>query len=280
MEPAMTHRIRGAVMQKRMLVVLSSVVLIMTACGETGDSTHGFAGPKTSATTTTSATASGASTSSPPAGPVALPDGPVTPGRYRFAVRDTCDPEVNQDGWQVCPEGQLTAMPTLEITVPAGWDAAPEVLSLFPTDGRDTTSPNSPALALGWTNHWVGLNSQPCASVEHRKPDIAVGPTVDDFVDAVVAHPLLNVTEPRPVRLGKYRGQFFSLIGPKDISDCEEWRPWDPAPYLQGPQNRWDHWVMGVNGVRVVIMAEYFPETPEDIKAELRAMAESVRFKP
>jgi hypothetical protein len=124
------------------------------------------------------------------------------------------------------------------------------------------------------------LNSQPCSSVEHQKPDIAVGPTVDDFVDGIVAHPLLDVTEPKPVKLGKYRGQFLSLIGPKDISDCEEWRPWDPAPYLQGPENRWDLWVMNVDGVRVVIMAEYFPETPEDIKADLRAMAESVRFKP
>jgi hypothetical protein len=37
---------------------------------------------------------------------------------------------------------------------------------------------------------------------------------------------------------------------------------------------------MHVNGVRVVIMAEYFPETPKNIKAELRAMAESIRFTP
>ena len=37
---------------------------------------------------------------------------------------------------------------------------------------------------------------------------------------------------------------------------------------------------MNVKGVRTVIMAEYFPETPQDIKAELRAMAESVRFTP
>jgi hypothetical protein len=82
------------------------------------------------------------------------------------------------------------------------------------------------------------------------------------------------------VTLGRFHGQFFSLLGPKDISGCEEWRPWDPAPYVQGPENRWDLWVMNVDGVRVVIVAQYFPETPMAIKSELRAMAESVRFTP
>ena len=37
---------------------------------------------------------------------------------------------------------------------------------------------------------------------------------------------------------------------------------------------------MDVDGVRVVVMTQYFPETPAGIKAELRAMAESVRFTP
>jgi hypothetical protein len=39
-------------------------------------------------------------------------------------------------------------------------------------------------------------------------------------------------------------------------------------------------WVMNVDGVRVVIMAEYFPETPRQIKTELREMAESITFVP
>jgi hypothetical protein len=174
----------------------------------------------------------------------------------------------------------LPALPSLTLMVPAGWDAATDVLALFPAEGRDTVSPNDPALLLGWTNSWVGLNSHPCSRVEHQRPDIAVGPTVADFVDAVQAHPLLDVTTPRPVSLGEYTGQFFSLDGPEDISGCKEWRPWDPSPFLQGPRNHWDLWVMDVAGVRVVITAQYFPETPSPLKAELRAMAESVRFTP
>jgi len=250
------------------------LLVVLAACSSdpgpgdlsSGSSAHTPTESPTETTTTPSATPAGASGVPP------LQDGAVAPGRYRFAVKSTCDPKIG------CPADEEPPLPAIDITVPAGWDAATDVVSLFPAESRDTSSPNDPAMALGWTNFWVGLNSQPCSRVSHHKPDIAVGPTVDDFVDAVVAHPLLDITEPEPVKLGRYRGQFLSLIGPKDISDCEEWRPWDPAPYLQGPENRWDLWVMNVDGVRVVIMAEYFPETPDDIKAELRAMAESIRF--
>lgn len=53
-----------------------------------------------------------------------------------------------------------------------------------------------------------------------------------------------------------------------------------PDTVAEGEANTWDVWVMNVDGVRVVIMTEYFPETPATIKAELRRMAESIRFLP
>lgn len=255
----------------RIKSLLVALLLSLTACsGQDDVVTKGGGTPpptETPTETSTPSTVPDDSVVSP------LRDGPVTPGRYRFVVISTCDAHMG------CPTDKDPALPAIDITVPEGWEAATDVLSLFPAASR-ITSENGPALVLGWTNFWVGVNSQPCSPVSHQKPDIKVGPTVDDFVGAVVAHPRLNVTEPKPVKLGKYRGQFFSLIGPKDISDCEEWRPWDPGPYLQGEENRWDLWVMNVKGVRVVIMAEYFPETPKDITAELRAMAESIRFTP
>ena len=251
--------------------LLVALLLSLTACSGQDDRVGSEASrptTKSSAETTTPPTTSS------PTGVSQLEDGPLAPGRYRFVVSSTCDARMG------CPAKKEPALPAVEITVPEGWDAATDVLSIFPAVGRDTTSRNDPALTMGWTNFWLGLNSQPCSQRSHQKPDIAVGPTVDDFIDAVAAHPLLDVTKPKPVNLGKYDGRFFSLIGPKDISECKEWRPWDPAPYLQGPENRWDIWVMNVKGVRTVIMAEYFPETPQDIKVELRAMAESVRFTP
>ena len=258
---------RAAALSRAPYVLAVLASLFLCACG--GDPTSAATREPT---TSTSGASSSPPTSAVPSGVPELQDGAVTPGRYRFAVLNTCDVD--------CPVDKKPALPTLEVTVPSGWTAATEVVSLFPVEGRDTASPNDPALALGWTNWWVRLNSQPCSQVSHQKPDIPVGPTVDDFVDAVTAHPLIETTEPRPVRLGRYGGRFFSLLGPTDLSDCSEWRPWEPAPYVQGPANRWDLWVMDVDGVRMVIMIQYFPETPAGIKAELRAMAESVRFTP
>ena len=169
---------------------------------------------------------------------------------------------------------------TLEVTVPAGYSA----LGGFPVIARDTASgtggPDGGALVLGWTNYPVGLNSDPCLPTDHVIPDIRFGPTVDEFVDAVLAHPELDITEPRDVELGGHRGQFFSLTGPSEITGCNNWRPWDPGFFVQGPDNHWDVWVIDVDGFRVLIVTEYFPGTPETVKTELREMVDSIKFVP
>jgi len=251
--------------------VLAALALALTACSEQGSAVDRAvqASPSASAPMLTTLQP----LTSSPAGVPLLPDGEVTPGRYRFDVYHDC--EVPS-----CPK-PLRPESALQVTVPAGWhSAASQYVSLFPMDGRDRLSVNEPALVLGWTNYQVGLNSQPCSSVSHQKPDIKVGPTVDDFIKAVVAHPTLHVTSPKPVKLGRHTGRFFTLKAPADFSKCKEWRPWDPAPYAQGPSNIWDLWVMSVDGVRIVIMTQYFPNTPATIRAELRRMAESIRFLP
>jgi hypothetical protein len=195
----------------------------------------------------------------------------------------------------VCEPGDVITCPPdatpppalgIELTVPAGWAAAPSFGTIHPSSpaGVDAavTGPDGAGLVLGWTNFHVALNSDPCARQHdgHLIPDIPVGPTVDDFVDAVTAHPVLNVSEPTDVVLGGYPGKFLTLIGPSDIGECDDWRPWDPGFYVQGPDNQWDIWVVDVDGLRVLIVAQHFPGTPAAIKADLRQMAESIEFDP
>lgn len=206
--------------------------------------------------------------------PKTLQSGAVTPGRYQFALQNACP------HGKGCPVDQQPVLPSLQITVPEGWDADLDFQTLWPMPGRDNASRNDPGLAMGWTTSWVRLFSNPCHAADPPAAEIAVGPTVEDFVNAVTAHRSLDVTAPTPVTLGRHTGRFLTLHGPASTSGCGEWRPWDPAPYLQGASQTWDMWVMNVDGVRVVIMAEYFPETPTQIKTELREMAKSIRFVP
>jgi hypothetical protein len=217
-------------------------------------------------------------TSSFPA-PSAVPllrDGPLAAGTYRYVHQNVCD-----DPPRDCP-AQATPPPALgiELTVPPGWVAATDFHLIRPAEGRESGAPNQSALVMGWTNFWVGLNSEPCSQVSHQRTDIEVGPSVRGFVETVVAHPTLVTSEPIDVSLGGYSGRFFSLTAPADLSGCEEWRPWDPGFFAQGPNNLWDVWVMDVDGFRILIVTEQFPETPSDVTAELREIVDSIRFVP
>ncbi|HEX4867898.1 MAG TPA: hypothetical protein VFV32_09750 [Acidimicrobiales bacterium] len=213
-----------------------------------------------------------------------LANGPMEPGRYRLTVIPECPADLLD-----CPDTASSARPiNVDVTVPAGWDGNLEFQLLHPSipAGAEistaTGAPDGAALVMGWTTAWVGLHSDPCTPVGlpggHQVPDTPVGPTVADFVDAVQAHPGLQVTEPTDVHLGDHDGQFFGLTAPSDLSSCDNWRPWDPGIYAQGPKNLWDVWVMDVDGDRALIVANYFPDTPAEIKTQLRQMAESIRL--
>jgi hypothetical protein len=263
------HVQREATTTRRWWLV-AAALLLLAACGGEGEPTAApTATPAASATPT--ATRAGISP---------LPDGPVEPGRYRYPLEDweTCDPKLR------CPVSSKPGpAPDIEVTVPAGWEGSNEFHLLTPTE-TGTDGPIGAALVLGWTSYGVALNADPCTPLGteggHQVPTIAVGPTVGDFVQAVVRHPRIAATTPRAVTVDGYRGTHFRLTAPSDLSRCENWRPWDPGFYAQGPDNVWDLWVVDVRRFRVVVVAHWFPETSAEVKAELQDMVASLRFKP
>jgi hypothetical protein len=158
--------------------------------------------------------------------------------------------------------------------VPAGWEHPEGFPVVWPVGGAEDEG----ALALGWTSNLVGVQSDPCLSKSHQLPDVKVGTGVDDFVDAVVAQDWFQGTAPVDTSVGGAPGRYFTLSGPADLGECYEWRPWDPGFYAQGPSNIWEVWVLDVAGHRVVIVAQYFPDTPARTIAELKQMVKSIRF--
>ena len=248
--------------------VTLALLLCLTACGgegaAAGGASSGSTAPESEPVGTSQETVA------------VLEEGPVTPGRYRFTIRNVCE-----EGEPIgCPEGTVPPPPLdLEVTVPAGWQHWRDFGLLTPAGDTPTEGPDGAALVMGWTTFQVGLNSDPCLSEGHEIPDVKVGPTADDFVDAVQAQKGLDVTKPVDATVGGYPALFFSLEGPADISGCDNWRPWDPGFYVQGPNNHWDVWAVDVKGSsRVLIITQHFPDTPSQIVDELREMVESISF--
>ena len=128
----------------------------------------------------------------------------------------------------------------------------------------------------------ASLYEDPCrtADTTSNEPEIPVGPTVDDFSEAVAAHPLLDVTTPTDVTLAGYSGKYLELQVPDDISMCGNYRPWEPWYFAQGPGERWQLWILDVDGVRVVVHGIDYEETTGTQRAELQAIVESIEIEP
>lgn len=272
---------------KRSLMLGAAGVLALAACSTASEGTPSAATTRSASLTPAATTAptpaatqavAATTTASPESlRPQTLPEeGVLEPGRYRFDVGEyTCaDPPT-------CSMGDRPARSLgLEITVPAGYATFGGFPLISVDSASGTGGPDGGAVVLGWSNSGVGLYSDPCRGPVFEVPDIAVEATVDDFVEAVMAHPALNVTGAEDAVLGGYQGRFFTLTAPDDVSGCDSWQPWDPGFYAQGLDNQWDVWVIDADGFRVIIVNETFPGTSDRVKSELRAMAESIRFLP
>jgi hypothetical protein len=132
------------------------------------------------------------------------------------------------------------------------------------------------------------LHSDPCVTddqiqLDGAPVDVPVGPTVDDFANALAQHPLLDVTDPVDVTLAGYSGKYIDLQVPTDISACPtSYFPWEGGRslYAQGPDHRWHLWILDVDDVRVVIQTGDYAGTAPQRQTELVAIVNSIRIEP
>ena len=210
----------------------------------------------------------------PPA-PASLRAGSLPAGTYSVA------PFVPPDEWTLCmappqPGCVETASDdaiTFTFTVPEGWEGAP-FKSIWLADEM-----NAPPGGAGLSFSRGGsLYSDPCLSTSSPPtPDIPVGPSVDEFADALAEHPLLDVTTPVDVTLDGYAGRYLELRTPADISGCDPYLPWEPGLFSQ-PSRVWHLWILDVDGVRVVVTTTDYPGTAPDVQAELEGIVDSIRI--
>lgn len=199
----------------------------------------------------------------PSAGPVTVrPFAPGTP--TVLCPPPTVDPN--------CVEDPRDDSITVSYTVPEGWGETNSGVWI------DENAPPDGA-AVGFARgSW--LWSQPCTPDDVDDPDVRVGPSVDDFVTALVDHPLLDVTTPVDVTLSGFSGKYLELQVPDDISDCVRYRPIEAHIYAQGPGQRWHMWVLDVGGVRVLVETNDFAATPAARLAEEQAIIDSIVITP
>lgn len=189
----------------------------------------------------------------PSGDPSPLGEGPVTPGRHTITFQGV----------------------RAEVTVPDGWYSAEGYLTR--DTGSGANDPDGASLVPLAPRDDLGLYTDPCRPGTRENPDVEVGPAVDDFVAAVVAEGVLDVSTPTDVSIDGHDGRFFELRAPSRLGECV-WRPWSPGIYAQGDANRWDVWVLDVDGRRVVVVASRFPGTPARIRGEMRRMVASLHF--
>ncbi len=187
------------------------------------------------------------------------------------------DAKIESVALSACPSG-CAELPDdsirLTFNVPEGWEANPGI----PLLASANNGPQDGAIITFVRGGW--LFSEPCRDAD-AVPDIPVGPTADDFANAIANHPKLDATTPVPVTLGGYSGKYLDIQAPSDISGCvENYRPWEPGIYAQGPGHRWHLWILDVDGVRVVVQSMDYAGTSAQHRADVQAIVDSIQIQP
>jgi hypothetical protein len=117
--------------------------------------------------------------------------------------------------------------------------------------------------------------------------DPAVGPSVDELVDAFAAQPRFTASVPSDVSLAGFSGFHLELTidADLDFSTCDagEVHSWvdvkGNSRYYQGPGQIEQFWILDVEGTRLVIEGSLFPLASRASRDDLTRIVESIRIK-
>lgn len=149
------------------------------------------------------------------------------------------------------------------------------------------TGPEGPAGAgvIGYTEGEYYVYGDPCAWATTRPDEPAT--TVDELITALASQASREASEPEPVTVDGYAGTKIILGMSDDVTSFEgcdgDFGLFGVAPeldetpyrYSQDPGQIEEIWAVDVDGVVVVLIGAYYPETPQHAIDEARAILQS-----
>lgn len=254
----------------RIAVIAAAVVLVAVVGALAIPKAGGVAGPQPTPVPTPVPT--------PSPSPIALPSsGALAPATYVTTpfVRPGSAEACMTPPQSGCVETSADDSIRITFTVPDGWEPDPIHYGIWLT-GKGNVAPGGASVFFergGW------LYSDPCHSTP--PPTIQVGPSADDFANALANDRSLTTTAPVAVTLGGYSGKYMDLQIPSDISACtDNYWPWEPGFFAQGPSQRWHLWILDVNGTRVVVLTTDYAGTSAADRTALQAIVNSIQIQP
>jgi hypothetical protein len=153
--------------------------------------------------------------------------------------------------------------------------------------GVVTTEPDlRDQVGIGFANV-ANLYKDPCRWVG-AAADPAVGPSVEDLIQAFASQQGFHATAPTAISLAGFAGRYIELTidAGLDFSRCDQGtvHSWidvkGNSRYYQGPGQVEQLWVIDVAGTRVVVEGSLFPQASPANRGALAEIIKSIRIAP
>ena len=162
-------------------------------------------------------------------------------------------------------------------TIPDGWVGPPSTGFAVVKEGP--SEQEGMILSFWWPDN---VYADVCDNRSLLDPPI--GPTVGDFASALANQSGTEATDPTPITVDGFSGQWVELTVRTDVADCPGdiwlWLDKDGGRRSTDSDEDSELSILDVGGERVVIYVLYSPGTPEEERAELRTIFDSIQIEP